>query len=355
MSTRQLIVITGSKGAGKSTAAATIAPPKESGQMFVVDTENSMSDIVGQVKFGRYIRAYERFKLDATMLGNIAEGKLPWVTDNQKTAMAQYYDWFIKMLDKELEPNKFKYLVIDTVESIEASFAAAVESNNKKFGWSGSRAYGKLETEGVRPLYENLLEAIYARGVQTIVLNAHLRGSWMDDKPVPNAVKPGGRLTILTRLSTLMLWLVPNVGNEDGAPAALVLKARLGKMVPTENGWQTRRILPQRIPHFSWLDVDAYRKNPANLADPAPDEVPTQAEQDMISEMLTNEQMKLMVMGAELQLKQAQATPMLASHAQIDTERLATLKAQNMAPVDIAKDLGVPLPAVLAAMHNGAN
>lgn len=352
---KQLIVITGSKGAGKSTAAATIAPPSESGKMFVIDTENSMSDIVDQIKFGKYVRAYERFKLDASMLGNIAKGNLPWVNDNQKTTMAQYYDWFIKTLDKELEQGKYKYLVIDTVESIEAAFAAAVESDKNRFGWSGSKAYGRLETEGVRPLYENLLEAIYARGVETIILNAHLRSVWVENTPVVNAVKPGGRLTVLTRLSTLMLWLVPNVGNDDGAPAALVLKARLGKMTPTPEGWKTQRILPQRIPHFSWIDVNNYRQHPANLANPLPDEIPTEAEQQMISEMLTNEQMKLMVMGAELQLKQMQAPAMLVNNSPIDADQLAILKDQGLQPAEIAKELGAPLPAVLAAMRNGSN
>lgn len=350
---KQLIVITGSKGAGKSTAAATIAPPKEAAQMFVIDTENSMSDIVDQVKFGRYVRAYERFKLDANMMSNIAGGKLPWVSEAQRSTLVDYYQWFVKMLDKDLTANKYKYLVIDTAEPIEASFAAAVEANNKQFGWSGSKAYGRLETEGVRPLYEHMLEAIFARGVETIVLTTHLRRMWEDNTPIPNAVKPGGRLAVLTRLSTLMLWLVPNVGNSDGAPAALVLKARMGKMVATDAGWQTQRILPQRIPHFSWMDVNRYRQTPADLSNPAPGELPTDAEQSMISEMLTDEQLKLMVVGAELQLKQAQSAPMLAAPVPIDMQRLAELKAQELSPADIAKELGAPLPAVLSAMRNG--
>lgn len=351
---KQLITITGPKGSGKSTAAATIAPPKEAGQMFVIDTENSMSDIVDQVKFGRYVRAYERFKLDAKMLGNIAGGNLPWVSDSERSTLADYYQWFIKMLDTDLTPGKYKYLVIDTAEPIEASMAAAVEANKKQFGWSGSKAYGRLETEGVRPLYEHLLEAIYARGVETILLTTHLRRMWEDNTPIPNAVKPGGRLAVLTRLSTLMLWLVPNVGNPDGAPAGLVLKARMGKMVATDKGWETRRILPQRIPHFSWIDVDAYRKTPADMINPQPGETPTLAEQSMISEMLTDEQMKLMIVGAELQLKQAQATPLLATPIPLDMERLQALKAEGLTPADIAKELGAPLPAVLASIRNGS-
>lgn len=348
---KQLIVITGSKGAGKSTAAATIAPPKESGKVFVVDTENSMSDIVEQIKFGAYVRAYERLKPDATMLESIAKGQMPWVTDSQRGALADYYHWFIETLNTQLEPGKYKYLVIDTVEAIEASFAAAIEADKKTFGWSGSKAYGRLETEGVRPLYENLIEAIYARGVETIVLTTHLHSVWQDDKPVLNKVKPGGRLTLLTRLSTLMLWMVPSLTNEDGAPAALVLKARMGKMVATDDGWKTQRILPQRIPHFSWMDVNAYKKTPANLANPQSGEVPTQSEQDMISEMLTNEQMRLMVAGAEIQAKQL-SEPSLLNKPVIQPEAIIKLHETGMQPAEIAQQLGVGMPVVINAIRS---
>ena len=115
---KQLIVVTGSKGAGKSTAAATIAPPNEADKVFVIDTENSMSDIVDQIEFGQYVRAYERLKPDASMLQRVAKGDLPWVSDSQRGAMAGYYNWFIQMLDERLVTGKYKYLVIDTVEPL---------------------------------------------------------------------------------------------------------------------------------------------------------------------------------------------------------------------------------------------
>jgi hypothetical protein len=348
---KQLIVITGSKGSGKSTAAATIAPPSEADKVFVIDTENSMSDIVDQIQFGQYVRAYERMKLDATMLESIAKGDLPWVSNSQRNAMVDYYYWFITTFKERLTEGKYKYLIIDTVEPLEMAFTAAVQANPKMFGWSGASAYGKIETEGIRPLYEGLLEAIYARGVETIVLTTHLHSVWQDKQPVLNKIKPGGRLTLLTRLSTLMLWLVSNVGNEDGAPAALVLKARMGKMIAGPDGWQTRRILPQRIPHFSWMDVNNYRQNPASFTNPASGEIPTPSEQEMISEMLTSEQMRLMVAGAEIQLKQMQDTPMI-SRPPAPTEAILNLHRSGAAPAEIAQQLSVPLPLVLASIRN---
>jgi hypothetical protein len=183
------------------------------------------------------------------------------------------------------------------------------------------------------------------------LLTTHLHSVWQDDKPVLNKIKPGGRLTLLTRLSTLMLWLVSNVGNEDGAPAALVLKARMGKMIAGPDGWQTRRILPQRIPHFSWMDVNNYRQNPASFTNPTPGEIPTPSEQEMISEMLTSEQMRLMVAGAEIQLKQMQDTPMI-SRPPAPTEAILNLHRSGTSPAEIAQQLSVPLPLVLASIRN---
>jgi AAA domain len=346
-----LIVITGSKGAGKSTAAATYVPPKEMAKALVIDTENSMSDIKAQVKFGEYIDAYEQYKPDAKMLESIAAGNLPWVSDTQRNALSDYYYWFVKAIDARLTDKKFKYVIIDTVEPLEAAFTAAVQKDPKKFGWSGDKTFGRIETEGVRPLYQGLLSAIYARGVETIILTTHLHSVWEKDKPVLNKVKPGGRLALLTRLSTLMLWMVPSVGNEDGAPAALVLKARMGKMVATEEGWKTQRILPQRIPHFSWIDVENYKKNPANLAEPKVGEVPTEGEQEMISEMLTNEQMRLMVAGAEIEAKLMQE-PSLLTRPAVQPEAIIALHGTGLQPAEIAQQLGVGMPIVINAIRS---
>jgi len=42
---KKIIVFTGSRGVGKSTAAVTIAPPDEIGKLIAFDTEDSMSDL----------------------------------------------------------------------------------------------------------------------------------------------------------------------------------------------------------------------------------------------------------------------------------------------------------------------
>lgn len=179
---------------------------------------------------------------------------------------------------------------------------AWAESNRQLSGWSGNRSYGKLEVEAVRPLYENLLEAIARRGIETILLSSHLKRVWENDKPVLNKTQPGGRLAILSRLSSMMFWLVPS-DNPDGAPAAIVLKARKGSESIENDSWVIRRPLPRRIPHFTWADVNKYETQGCDLAHPATGETLSNSEMDMISEFLTDDQMRLMVLGAEMEVQ----------------------------------------------------
>jgi energy-coupling factor transporter ATP-binding protein EcfA2 len=305
---KKIYVLTGARGSGKSTALARFPKPSDLGKMLVIDTEDSMSDIIEsnhrmKVEFGEYIRAYERFKMNDDLLELIAKGKLPWASQQQKSALVGYYEWFVKELDDKLKKDSFRYLAIDTIEPIEAAMTAWAETNKSQSGWSGSRAYGRLETEAVRPLYENLLEAISRRGVETILMSSHLKRVWENDKPILNKLQPGGRITVLSRLSSMMLWLVQS-DNPDGAPAAIVLKARKAKESVENGDWSISRPLPQRIPHFTWKDVRSYEANGCDLARPAPGETLSDNERAMISEFLTDEQMRLMVLGAEIEAKE---------------------------------------------------
>lgn len=338
MATGKLICITGGRGSGKTVALATLPPPDEMDKVFVIDCENSWSDVLKQVKPGYYLNAYERFGMGDRLLHAIAKGDLPWVSKN-KSSLVEFYEWFVNEMDKKLVNGRFKYLLIDTVEPIETTMTAAVNEGKMKFGWQGSKAYGRMETEGVRPLYENLLQSFYERGVEVVGIATHIKYVWMDDRPILNKIKPGGRLAVLSRLSSLMLWLVQGGENEDGAPAALVLKARMGKMVPTDKGWQVHRVLPRRIPHFTWMDVDRYTEYPANLASPAPGEKPTAAELQMIDEMLTDEQMKLMVLGAEIERDLGKQSSVLGA---VEVE----LSEEVMGQIGVMHAQGKPLPLI---------
>ena len=281
--------------------------------MVMIDTEGSQSDILRrneqmQVSFGRYVQAYERFKLDSDMLESMAKGKLPWVSESGdrrkkvKIALVDYYLWFIEMLDDVLN-NGYSFLAIDPIGPIEAGMTAWAEAFPEKSGWTGKTAFGGLEVEAVRPLYENLLEAISRRNIGTILLSSHVSQMWLNKAPVPGKVKPGGRLKVLSRLSTFMGWLLPHVGNEGDAPACAVLKCRWGSESISGDEWSEQRsALPERIPVFNWANVRAYRDGTISFdaASPLKGEVLSIAEREMIEPMmLSDAQMKLMIVGAE--------------------------------------------------------
>jgi hypothetical protein len=368
---KKIYLITGGKGSGKSTAIARFPPPDELHKMCVFDCEDSLSDIVESNKkmgvgFGAHIRVYERFKADKDLLTQIAKGELPWVSKEHKNSLLDYYDYFINTLDKVLVQGKFKYFGLDTVETIEAAITVWVENNRSKSGWSGDRAYGRMETEGVRPIYENLMDAIGRRGVEHIILTSHLKGVWEGEgrnvKKVLNKVQAGGRISLLSRISTAMFWLMPSAGNPDGAPAAVVLKARMGKEKIVNNKWVIERPLPQRIPHFTWEDVQRYREQGCDWKNPSPGEVMTEEERQIVSEFLTDEQMKLMVLGSEIELEnaKAQAMPFMGygEAFSLETpglppevvEQIVKLAGEGLKPVQIKTQLGVSIKDVLETL-----
>ncbi len=363
--TKKVYVITGARGSGKSMAIATFprATKDDMGKMLVVDTEDSMSDILEHNKrlgleFGEYIRMYDRFRVDSDMLERIAQGKLPWVGAKQKRAMLQYWDFFVEALDKRMKDGQFKYVGIDTIEPIEAALTAWAESNPRESGWSGTRAYGRLETEGVRPLYENLLEALFSRGAEYIILTSHLKKAWEDDRPVLNKVQPGGRLALLSRISSTMLWLVKEAKGE-GAPAAIVLKARACIMSVEGENWVPKRALPDRIPEFSWKKVREYLEHGYDIANPAPGETMSHEERIMISELLSDAQMRLMVASVEKEIEEAKAVRQVEVIKpvviEVDEDKAEIVRElmqdKELTPMEIADKTGMMLPDVIRVIN----
>jgi hypothetical protein len=147
--------------------------------------------------------------------------------------------------------------------------------------------------------YRQFFSSLFDRGVKVINLVSHLKNPWQDNRPVPGKVAPGGK-PLLYLLSSLVIWLVNEPANQDGAPAGLVLKERLGNLEVKNGKWKPRRMIPQRIPHCTWDDIRDYLVDGCDLSNPALQMKP--AERQMISELLTNEQLKLMILSAEERL-----------------------------------------------------
>lgn len=309
-----VIVITGAKGVGKTVLASTYARPSEVGLVYYDDSERSANRIVQSMAkedlaFGYYGDLSNRFSdlpSDADLLTQISKGKLPWLNKEEKGALCGYYEYIRDTLDKNLELGKYKVYVMDTLEKFEAGMAAWVENRVDQWGYRSLRdamKFGRFWSDCVYSLYEQFFAAVFARGVETIILCSHLGTPWRDKKPVPGKVNPHGK-PLLRRLSSIMIWLVSDSSNADGAPAGLILKERTGKMeVDLKNDrWLPRTMLPRRIPHCTWDDVRRYLTDGCDLSKPAKGEVMSSFERDMISELLTDKQMELMVLDAKNEL-----------------------------------------------------
>ena len=299
------IVITGAKGTGKTFLAATYAPPGMEGKVFWHDSERSASNVIQQLasmgkEFGHYRNLTSRFDNlpdERDLLARIDSGDLPWVSGKQQSALADYYEFVIHDLNASMGKGEYSVYVHDTIETLESGMAAYVGLNKRITGWTRD-SHGRMWSEAVFPLYEHLIESLYTRGIETVIFCSHIKTPWENNQPVPNAVTPAGK-KILYRLSSLMIWLV----NETDAPAGLVLKERLGKLSIVDGEWETKRMLPRRIPRCTWREIKRYLRDGCDLVNPGEGEELSRREKEMISDLLSDAQMELMILTARQQVQ----------------------------------------------------
>ena len=373
----EVIVITGSRGVGKSTLAATRLLPSEVGSVFVHDSENSMNNIRAQLQtagldFGHYVNLESRFAdadlpSEDDLLSAMNQGRFPWVTKDQKASLVDYYEYVLDDLARNLVKGEYKVYIHDTLSKFEAGMVAWTEEYKKELGlMPNPMAWGKFWVSGVYALYQNLLEALFARGIETIILCSHLKDASTDKgKKIVGKVVPRGK-PLLYRISSLMLWLVRDKRNADGAPAALVLKERMGKLSVANGDWEIRRMLPERLPRCTWRDINKYLSGDivCNLNNPRDGETLTQAEREMISELVSEEQMRLMILSEEKDLLEMQSQvpellrttevkleiPGVTDDVRVESRDTAmSLLQEGKSPGEVSKALGIPLPLVLEA------
>ena len=123
----------------------------------------------------------------------------------------------------------------------------------------------------------------------------------------------------------------------------------------------SRAAVAATIPAFSWTKVRQYETNGCNHAQPQPGETITQSEMDMISEYLTDAQLRLMTLGAETELEQmkAQQMPFIGGEAfSLEApglapelvEQIMKLAGEGLKPVQIKTQLGVSIKDVLETL-----
>jgi len=323
---RSVVVLTGPKNSGKTFAAITICRPSAIGQVYYDDAERSGNRAIAEIQsqgleIGFYNDLESRFSgmlpKEADLLSRINAGQLPWASSKEQNVLEHYWEYTLECLNEHLLPGKFAIYIHDTLVTMEAGMAAWVANRRGfgegKAGWT-STAYGRMWNEGVYPLYKQFIESLFDRGVKVIVFTSHLKTPWTEGKnphPIQGKVEPQGK-KILYMLGTLIIWLVKNPANADGAPAGLVLKERLGKLQVVDDKWKPRRMLPERIPHFSWWgfgedrdSVEWYLEHGVDLSNPRTDEVMNSSEREMVSELMTDAQMRLMTVQYEAEAAEA--------------------------------------------------
>lgn len=332
-----VVVVTGAHNTGKTTFALTSVLPDDLGLVYYHDAERSgnraLADFESQgLELGHYLDLEARFSpkpgkgeayLPKTddLIARLDQNQLPWATSAEQTALQQYWHHVKSDIAEHMIPGKYKVYIHDTIVTLEAGMAAWVQDHkglgSGLAGWT-TYGYGKMWTEGVYPLYRGFLQGIFDRGIELIILIAHLKSPWFGQgdnaKRIPGKVEPQGK-PVLKLLSSLMLWL-ENADNPDGAPAGIVLKERLGSIKAVATGedgkkrWSVRRMIPRRIPHCTWFQdadpaiaalgsIEYYLEHGCDLSMPKKGETLSQASKDMIGHTLTDAQMRYMVAEAE--------------------------------------------------------
>ena len=361
-STNQLIVVTGPRGVGKSTFAATYLPPSKIERTFVIDSENSMNNFRGGLQkhgkdFGKYLNTLERFKhlpANDDLLTRMDKGTMPWTDQSEASAFVDYYKYVLHEVE-QIPPGKYDVLIIDTGEKLEAGMAAYVEANKKKFGIVDT-SYGKVWINGVYPLYTYFLQGIWDRGISTVILTFHLKNVWEGKRPIPGKVTHAGK-KLLYYLSSLMVWLVNDNRNPNGEPAGLVLKERMGKVGITNDEWNIKTMLPPRLPVCDWKHIEKYLETGYNATNPDPKETRSRDENEMISELMTDAQVRLML--ADIEVEREQNAIHMAEAGIIPTMETETIQIGSSGDVPQSKSeaivkwkaMGKPLPALLAKLR----
>ena len=295
---RGLMYISGQRGVGKSFLAAQAENPA---LMAFWDFEEKGSGIDAQLHFGQY----------RAPLREVAERSGP------KFPLIELANW-VEEAVQDLGEGGFTTLVIDNISPLESALGEVVRKDPERFGVSRRNAltgaFGGVHP-GVAYLESGLFAQIHSKGVQLIIVTAHLSDRWGPGGPIPNKYSPKGN-SRLQMLSILSLLLVP--GESWPPPAAIVLKEQLGaisfpqELTPEqieamrkgELAHVTRRCLPSRIPDCTFARIRWYLQHPADLQSPAPGEALIQEEYEPYSERLSREQIELIRLQTRLALQE---------------------------------------------------
>lgn len=354
MEMRGVMFIAGHRGVGKSFLSSQADFPQN---MEMWDFENKGEGIHAQVNFKRYLPMTQNVQgVTFYAMQQAIEGITPGTT----------------------------VVILDNISELEKALRVEAKANAKKYadkyGLNADNiASGRFggASSVVNPMISELCAAIHAKGVQLIIATAHVSSRWATGGPIPNKynIKGADRWQ---ELSILSLVLYKGDPPRVEVPNALIQKEQLGVLqivdpasltdeqlaayMRGEVGHAVSRRLPFKIANCDFQRLRWYLKNPADIHNPKPNEMPTLEESDPFDSRLNKEQFSLVAHMAraeamaeeQAQQEQAQMAALQATNILADV-RTILMTNTNASPPQVvaelrAKGINVEIPAVAAAI-----
>lgn len=279
-SLRNLMLITGFRGFGKSYLAATA---DDNENIMFLDFERKGKALHDQLNFGYYESIIDTVTEHAGRVINIELFRRTW------------------QIIEAMPRDRFTVVVLDNINELQRGMLAEVKDRPARYDVDQQRALSGAfggAWPGVHTLISSLSGYLGTKGVQLLIVVSHLKPAWGNGQPLFNKFKTDG-VARIHELSTLSLVMVP--GMYPPTPSALVEKEQTGQVTfNRETGLhEIRRMLPLKLPRATWAEIRRYLKEGVDFANPKPGEMPTKGEIDPYSPTFSNEQLQAIAAAAE--------------------------------------------------------
>lgn len=257
-----------------------------------------------------------------------------------------------------LEPNRYTVAILDNCAPLELALQAGARRNTveycQEYGLNIRNvkrgAFGGLRSVVNYLISDQICSALHGKGIQMIGITHHIARKWGVGGIIPNKkrIKGADRWMELAILSLVIV----EKGDFPPVPSAMVEKEQLSTIAFDEAAGEfvQQRRLPFRLPQCTWSAIKHYLEHPADLTHPGPGEAIVQEEFDVFSDRLSGEQIALMRLSLEKELRERKGSgggeevSNLLSKPKPDP--ILTLAQAGKSAAEIAKELGKPLPVV---------
>ena len=223
----------------------------------------------------------------------------------------ELYNYMMETING-LEQDRYTVAILDNCSELELALKAEAHRDIAKY----CRLYGLNPKNAARGAFGGvnavinfmiagqICTALHGKGIQMIGVTHHIAKAWGAGGVIPNKKRIKGSDRWMD-LAVLSLVIVEH-GDFPPVPSAMVEKEQLCSIAFNEElgTFEQQRRLPFRLPKCTWAAIKEYLVHPADLDNPAPGEAIKQAEFDVFSDRLSNEQIAIMKLALEKQRRE---------------------------------------------------